>query len=140
MGLALLSLVGLLIAAYMLLYKLGVIEQVACGTGACASVQESPFAVFLGIPVPLWGVIGYGAILVLSLIGLQENTVTDRRFALALLLMCAYAFGFSLYLTWVEAALIRAWCRWCVGSAIVATLLFLLSLAEVPRLRQRAHA
>jgi uncharacterized membrane protein len=140
MALAILSLVGVVIAAYMLLYKLGIIAQVACGTGACEGVQASPWAIFLGIPVPLWGVAGYALILCLSLIGLQPNLADDRRIAIALLVACTYAFGFSMYLTWVEASLIRAWCLWCVGSAAVATLLFVFSLAEVPRLRQRAHA
>lgn len=138
MAMASLALIGVVIAAYMSLYKLGVIAQVACGTGACESVQQSAWSVFLGVPVPYWGVAGYALILGLTLAGLQPRFAEDRRIAAALLGACAYAAAFSAYLTWTEAFYIQAWCRWCVASAIVATLLFLFSLAEIPRLRGRS--
>ncbi|HEX7052270.1 MAG TPA: vitamin K epoxide reductase family protein [Longimicrobiales bacterium] len=133
MGIAVLSLVGILIAGYMLLYKLGVIGTLVCGEGSCSTVQESPWAVFLGVPVPAWGVAGYGAIFVLSLVGLQGGFVRDRRLGLLLVALGTVAFGFSAYLTGIEAFVIHAWCRWCVASAVLATLIFVLSLAELRR-------
>jgi uncharacterized membrane protein len=133
---AVVALAGAMISGYMLLYKLGVITSLACGTGACESVQASPWSDFLGVPVPLWGVVGYGLIFVTALIGIQPAYATDRRIAILLVAACTYAFAFSLYLTWIEAVRIRAWCRWCVGSAIVATLLFLLALPELNRIRR----
>lgn len=138
MGIAVLALAGMLIAGYMLLYKLGVIATLACGTGACESVQASPWADFLGVPVPLWGVAGYGLIFVTALLGIQPERFTDRRIALILLAASTYAFLFSAYLSYIEAVRIRAWCRWCIGSAVVATLLFLFSLPEWKRWRRGA--
>jgi uncharacterized membrane protein len=138
MALAVLAMAGFMIALYMLLHKLGVIVTLACGAGSCDVVQSSPWSVFLGIPVPAWGVAGYGAILVLSLLGLQPRFGDDRRIAMLLLAACAFAFGFTLYLSALEAFVIGAWCRWCIGSAIVATLLFLFALPELPRLRRRS--
>ncbi len=137
MAIAVFALIGVIIAAYMALYKLGAIAAIACGTGACESVQHSPWAVFLGIPVPLWGVGGYATILGLALAGLSPGRAADRRIGAALLVLSGYAFAFSLYLSWVEATLIQAWCRWCIASAVVATLLFVASLPELPRLRTR---
>jgi uncharacterized membrane protein len=133
---AVVALAGTMISGYMLLYKLGVITSLACGTGACESVQASPWSDFLGAPVPLWGVLGYGLIFATALIGIQPAHAADRRIAIVLAAACTYAFAFSLYLTWIEAVRIRAWCRWCVGSAIVATLLFLLALPELKRIRR----
>jgi uncharacterized membrane protein len=133
---AVVALAGAMISGYMLLYKLGVITSLACGTGACESVQASPWSDFLGVPVPLWGVLGYGLIFATALIGIQPAHAADRRIAIVLAAACTYAFAFSLYLTWIEAVRIRAWCRWCVGSAIVATLLFLLALPELKRIRR----
>lgn len=135
MILAVMALIGVVIAAYMALYKLGAIASIACGTGACEVVQSSPWAVFLGVPVPVWGVAGYATILALAIAGLQPRFTRDRRIGAALLALTTFAFGFSVYLSWVEAVLIQAWCRWCIGSALVATALFLAALPELPRLR-----
>lgn len=135
MIIAVLALAGLLLAAYMMLYKVGVLAAIACGTGGCDTVQNSPFAVFLGIPVPLLGILGYGVILGLAMAGIQPRFIEDRRIAWALLLTCGAAAAFTLYLNYLEAFVIRAWCRWCIGSAVIVTALFLLSLTEIPRLR-----
>ena len=132
MAIAVLALAGLLVAVYLLLYKIRVLGTIACGTGGCETVQSSPWAVFLGVPVPAWGVLGYLIILVLALASLQPAFSEHRLVAALLLANAAVAFAFSAYLTGVEAFLIHAWCRWCVVSAIIATLIFLLSLREIP--------
>jgi uncharacterized membrane protein len=136
MLIALLALAGLLIATYMLLFKLGLIGELACGLGACDRVQASPWAVFLGLPVPLWGVVGYAFILALALVGVQPGFARDRRVGLGLLLATGYAFGFSMYLTYLEAFVINAWCQWCVVSAFIATALFACALPELRRARR----
>jgi uncharacterized membrane protein len=136
MGMAVAALAGLLISGYMLLYKIGVIGSVACGSGSCELVQASPWSDFLGLPVPLWGVAGYGAILAIALIGIQPGRAGDRRIAAVLLGAATLAFTFSAYLSWIEQYRIQAWCRWCIGSAVTAVLLFLLSLPEIRVLRR----
>lgn len=137
MAVALLSLVGLLISSYLMLYKLRVLGNIACGTGGCETVQSSPWAVFLGIPVPAWGVGGYVALFIAALAGLQPRFLNSRALAALLLGMATFAFAFSAYLTAIEAFKIHAWCRWCVASAIVATLIFLFSLPELPRVLRK---
>ncbi|MCI0434900.1 MAG: vitamin K epoxide reductase family protein, partial [Gemmatimonadetes bacterium] len=130
MAMAVFALAGLLIAVYTLLHKLGVIMSLACGTGTCEVVQSSRWSDFLGVPVPAWGIAGYGAILGASLIGIQPAWLRDRRIALLLLVGASVAFLFSTYLTVLEAFVIRAWCRWCIASAVASTLLFLFALPE----------
>jgi uncharacterized membrane protein len=137
MLIAVLALAGVLLAAYMMLYKVGVLATIACGTGGCDTVQNSPYAEFLGIPVPLLGIVGYGGIFALAMAGIQPRFIEDRRIASALLLTSGFAAVFTLYLNYLEAFVIRAWCRWCIGSAVIVTALFLLSLTEIPRLRGR---
>lgn len=133
MAVALLSLVGVFISTYLLLHKLGVIGTLMCGTGSCDRVQASPWAVFLGVPVPAWGVAGYGLLLGVSLAGLRPGLWGDRRLGRVLVALGAGAFGFSAYLTAIEAFVIRAWCRWCVASAVIATLIFIFTLVELVR-------
>lgn len=128
MGIAVLSLVGLLISGYLTLYKLGYLGAIQCGTGGCETVQTSEYAVFLGMPVAAWGVGAYALLLALALAGLQPRWVGDRRIALAIFGTAAVGVAFSGWLTYLEAVVILAWCRWCVASAIVITLIFLLSI------------
>jgi uncharacterized membrane protein len=101
-------------------------------------VQASPWAAFLGVPVPLIGLVGYGLILSAALLGVRPAFAESRWIAGALLGLSTIAFLFSLYLSAVELFLIGAWCRWCIASAAVATLLFVASLPELQRLREQA--
>lgn len=135
MALAVLALFGVLISIYMLLYHLGMIGSIVCGTGGCETVQNSPWSSFLGIPVPLIGLVGYAALLATALLGLQPRRIADRRVALVLLTGALIAFAFSAYLTWLEAFVIHAWCRWCIASAVLTLLVVLAALPEFARLR-----
>jgi uncharacterized membrane protein len=136
MAVGLLALGGLLISGYMLLFKLGLIGSLACGSGSCGAVQASSWAVFLGVPVPAWGLAGYALILALALVGLQPRWLGNRRLGLALFGLATVAFGFSAYLTAIEAFVLHTWCRWCVASAIVATLIFICSLTELRQVKK----
>lgn len=131
MAIAVLALIGLLISLYMSLYKLGFIPEIACGDGGCSLVQNSPWAVFLGVPVPFLGLVGYGLLLGAALLGLQPDRAWDRRIAAILLLGGVVGFGYSMYLTYLEATVIHAWCRWCIVSAVIATLILLCALPEI---------
>ena len=137
MGMSVAALAGLLISSYMLLYKLGVIRTLVCGTGNCEVVQSSKWSDFLGLPVPLWGVIGYGLVFITALRGVQPGRTADRAIAFILAGGSALAFLFSIYLSAIEEFVIGAWCRWCISSAVVAIALFLFSLPEYRRLRAR---
>jgi uncharacterized membrane protein len=128
MAIAVLALIGLLVATYLSLYKLGVIGGLTCTVGSCEQVQASKFAVFLGVPVSIWGAVAYLAILVLAIAGLQPANVGSRGVALAISAIAAGGVAFSAYLTYVEAFVIEMWCQWCVTSAVIITLIFLLSI------------
>lgn len=131
MGIAALSLGGVLLAGYLLLYKLQVLGSIACGTGACERVQSSPWAVFLGIPVPAWGVGGYATIFAVAFLGIQPKWIGRREIAWLLTGLTTFAFGFSVYLSAIEAFVLYQWCRWCIASAIIATLIFLFAWPEM---------
>lgn len=140
MAIALLALVGVLISAYMAAYKFGLLGTIACGTGGCEVVQNSPWAVFLGVPVPVIGILGYGLLFVAALLGIQPRFEEDRRVPLLLIAAAVAGAAFSGYLTWLEASVIHAWCRWCIVSAILAGLILLFALPELRRLRARDAA
>lgn len=136
MIIAVLALIGVFISVYLTLHKYGVIGSLVCGTGNCETVQASKWAVFMGIPVPVLGLAGYGALLLIALIGLSPAKVHNRPIPIALFVLATGGLLFSIYLTYLEAFVINAWCRWCIASAVLALLIWIASLAELPRLRR----
>lgn len=126
-SIALIALIGLFISAYLLLYSLGFYGRIMCGTGHCDVVQASEYARFLGLPVSVWGTAWYlgvfAAVIMMIQRGLDEWDAPGR-------LLAALATGgllFSAYLTGIEAFVLHAYCWWCVTSAVLAVLIFLLA-------------
>ena len=128
---ATLALAGFFVALYLSLWKLGIVGSLACGTGGCEYVQTSSYALVLGVPVAFYGVAGYLAMLAVSLAGLQPHWVGRREPTLVLVALSGAGVAFSAYLTYLEAAVIHAWCRWCLVSAAIITAIFLVSLMGV---------
>jgi len=132
-AIALLALVGLFLALYLWLYKIGIIGTLQCGSGACEQVQTSRYAELFGIPVAFYGVVGYAALLAVALLGLRPRFLAERRVTLALALLSSAGLLFTLYLTYLELFVIHALCRWCVGSAVIVTAVWLVALSAVRR-------
>ena len=127
----LLTLVGLLVATYLWLYKIGVVGQLQCGTGNCELVQTSRYAELFGLPVALYGVGGYATLFVVGLLALQPRFAADRRTTRLLAAIATVGFAFSLYLTAIELFVLHAICRWCVASAVIMTAIWVLSIVEL---------
>lgn len=128
---AVLALIGLFVSLYLYLWKLGLMGPLVCTTGGCETVQLSEYAVFFGVPVALWGVMGFGSLLVVSIAGLQGRWVELRGPTVVLAVLSATGMVFVGYLTYLEAAVIRAWCVWCIACAILVTIIFLISLVTL---------
>jgi uncharacterized membrane protein len=128
-AIVLLALVGLLVATYLWLYKIGVIGELQCGTGGCEAVQTSRYAELLGIPVAFYGVAGYAVLLVLGLAALRPARAGDRRLAVLVAALATAGFAFTLYLTSLELFVLHAICRWCVASAAIMTVIWVLAIA-----------
>jgi uncharacterized membrane protein len=136
---ALVALAGVFVALYLTLYKLGYIGTLACAVGSCETVQTSKWATFLGVPVGAWGVGYYIVVLVLGLVGLTPRYADTRRLSEILVLLTAFGVLFSLWLTYLELFVIHAICQWCVISAILATILFIVSWLDLRELTQLAE-
>ncbi|MGH9481796.1 MAG: vitamin K epoxide reductase family protein [Terriglobales bacterium] len=90
----------------------------------CGIVNHSPYAVLLGVPIALIGVVGYG--LLIALIG----RMPWLAFAGALA-----GFVFSLRYTFIEWRVLHLWCLYCVTSEVLIAMVALLTLlaALAPR-------
>ena len=128
---ALVALAGVFVALYHTLYKLGYIGTLACAIGSCETVQTSKWATFLGFPVGAWGVAYYLAVLALALVGLGGRFGDSRQLSLVLVGVTGVGLLFSIWLTYLELFVIHAICQWCVVSAILATILFVLSWLDL---------
>lgn len=134
MGAALTALTGVFISAYLWLYKLGRIGTLTCGTGGCETVQLSPYSRFMGIEVAAIGALGYTLLLVLSLASLNARPAVAARLITALVVLSGMALLFTLYLKYLELFVIHAICRWCVASAVLILVFFVLVVLERRRI------
>lgn len=128
---ATLSLLGFLLSLYLWLWKIGVVGEIACGTGSCEYVQTSSYADIVGVPVAFVGVGGYLGLLIVSLAGLQPRWITHPGPTKLLVLLAGLGVAFTAYLSYLEAAVLHAWCRWCLASAGIIAGIFVTAVIGV---------
>ena len=68
---------------------------------------------------------------VTALIGLQPSFLPKRNLSVLLAALATGGLLFTGYLTYLEAFVIHAWCRWCLGSAGIITVIWVAALAGV---------
>jgi len=121
-----LSLIGIGIAGYLTYVHYEGLKILCLSSGGCETVQASRYAKLDGVPVAVLGLAGYIGILGSLLIRGELGRIA--AFAIALI-----GFGFSMYLTYRELFTIKAICQWCVSSAVVMTVLVVLTAIRVLR-------
>lgn len=137
MVVAVLSLAGVFLAFYLVAHNLGWVPPLPCGVGDCGAVQSSRYAWVGPIPVSAIGLTGYLALLVLSVLGLQESLARSRLISMLLFGGALAGTLYSGYLTYLEAMVIKAWCQYCVASAILITMVLAATVPDVKRIRGR---
>jgi uncharacterized membrane protein len=135
---AALALAGIFVALYLLLYKIGVVGNLSCSIGSCETVNTSKWAVFLGAPVAGWGVGFYVSLFVVALVSIQDRYADSLAMSKILALITGIGFVFSAWLTSLELFVIHAICQWCVISAIIVTVTFVVSLMDLSARRDGA--
>lgn len=111
--LGVLAAAGLLISAYLSwVHFVGIAPVCVGGSGGCETVQSSPYATVLGVPVSVLGLVGYSGLLASAV--LRGETGVYLGFLIALV-----GTLFSAYLTYLEVFVIHAICQWCVASAAI---------------------
>jgi uncharacterized membrane protein len=121
-----LALIGIGVAGYLTYVHYEGLKVLCLSSGGCETVQASSFAKLDGVPVALLGLLGY--IGIVGSVFIRGELGRIAGFAIALI-----GFGFSMYLTYRELFTIKAICQWCVSSAVLMTLLAILTAARVLR-------
>ncbi len=119
-----LSIIGLIIAIYLSYVEITSTEAFCGPVGNCNTVQDSPYAYLFGIiPIGVLGFAGYLTIIALWLVQQYGPKSLIKFSAVAIWSLAWFGVLFSIYLTFLEPFVIGATCAWCIGSAIVMTLI-----------------
>jgi len=125
-----LSILGLLVAIYMTIYKFTKNDEMCVGSGDCHTVNFSKYADINGVPVAAVGVLGYAAILAIHWLE-EKNDFFKENGTMILFGVTLIGFFFTLWLVYVEVALLDAYCPFCITSQISMTIIFVLTLIRV---------
>ena len=127
-----LTIIGLLVSIYMTVYKVTSNDNMCVGSKDCSVVNASRYSEVNGIPVAVVGAIGYTALLGILFLerkpGFFKENGSMLFFGISLI-----GFFFTLWLIYVEIALLKAYCPFCIASQISMTLIFILSVVRVVR-------
>jgi uncharacterized membrane protein len=123
---ALLALVGVADSVYLTIqHLLG--NTLRCTlTSGCSEVLGSPYASFAGVPLAAFGAVAYFT--AFSLATLSAFGYTKARTLLTVLV--AAMFAVTLWLLYLQAFVLQAFCQYCLLSAAVTTLLAVIVVAQ----------
>ena len=112
---------GIGVASYIAIVEAGG-GTPACiaGGGGCETVAASSYSHLAGINIAVFGILSYVAIFLTAFFATDLARFAGFAFTLG-------GFGYSVFLTYLEIFKIEAICQWCVGSAVLMTILFALS-------------
>ena len=125
---AVISLAGLADATYLTVTHLTG-DDLACGSpGGCSAVLSSVYASVAGIPTAAFGALAY-------FVAFSSATLAAFGYARArtlLMLVVMAMFGATLWLLYLQAFVLHAFCRFCLLSAALTFLLAGIVVATPP--------
>ncbi|GAA4008770.1 hypothetical protein GCM10022247_33740 [Allokutzneria multivorans] len=130
-----LSVLGLLVSAYMTLSHYTDQKVLVCSTNSvidCARVTSSPQSMVFGIPVAVLGLAFFVGVCVLNLPALWRST--DQKIRLARFASVGVGIVFVAYLVAVELLVLHVICEWCTVVHVLTIALFVVTvLGETSR-------
>jgi uncharacterized membrane protein/protein-disulfide isomerase len=88
----------------------------------CDTVSQSPYAIFIGVPVPVWGVFGYSFFLVFFALFIGPPDSRGRGFAAVFCISLTFS-AYSVLLALISSFLINAYCIVCIFTYAINFLL-----------------
>ena len=128
-----LAIAGFVDASYLIWIKISQ-NKALCfiGAGDCVSVSNSKYSEWFGIPIALFGALAYLTIFIILFFE-RRNDFLKENGSLLVFGLTLVAVVFSAYLTYIEVAVLRTICPFCVISAIIMFLTFVLSIVRLTR-------
>jgi uncharacterized membrane protein len=125
------ALFGFAVANYIRSTKKNSLPLVCPLEGSCEKVIHSEHSTLFRIPLETWGVIYYGVTALSYLLFILFPVTMPPWFIFSVLGASAFAFLFSIYLTVLQATVLKHWCTWCLISAGISTVIFILALISM---------
>jgi uncharacterized membrane protein len=127
-----LVLIGFLVSIYMTIYKVTSNDAMCLGSGACSTVNASRYSEVYGIPVASVGIAGYFAILLVHWYEMRDKFF-EKNGPMLIFGMALTGFIFTVYLIYIEFAILKAFCPFCLVSQIAMSLIFIISIIRLIR-------
>ena len=130
--------IGLLVTGYLSYAELTDTTTVCIESGAfnCDVVQNSAYSEIMGIPIAVLGFVTY--VILVALVALENRVALLQEYGVMLVFaITLFGFLYSAWLTYIEFFQLKALCPWCLASAAIMTLLFIVAGL---RLRQTLFA
>jgi len=124
------AILGAIDSTYLLIYKLTGNNRMCLGNGGCHNVNFSSYSEIYGIPISAIGLVAYLAMVGIILLEPRLRLLEDNG-PLLLFGMGITGVAFSAYLTYLEIYVIHAVCPFCVASAIIITLIFVIAIIRL---------
>ena len=90
----------------------------------CDTVSQSPYSILLGVPVPVWGIVGYAFFLIFLPFARSEKAEKKRTWSILFFVALAFSL-YSAVLAFISTYFVHSYCIMCIASyAINLALLF----------------
>lgn len=127
------AIIGALDSVYLAWIKLSHNETLcAPGLGDCFTVNTSRYAELFGIPIAIFGLATYLAIIAILLFEDRIDFLKENG-TLALFGIGLVGVLYSAYLSYLEEFVLHAWCPYCILSAVMVTIVFIVSIIRLKK-------
>jgi len=104
-------------------------NSVICdGTSECDLVLSSSYSSIFGIPVAVFGVIFYAGVIILASIMKDKSKSNSRTITNLLSISTSFALLASIWFLYLQIYVIKAYCVYCLISALISSILFILAI------------
>lgn len=100
----------------------------------CETVLRSQYAVVLGVPVAIYGVIFYLVTFVAAV-----YFVTNKQYHWWLSIWALAGFCSTLYLIFVQAVILKAFCQYCLVSTFTSSITFIITTVLYYIYKEKPH-
>jgi len=126
--------IGIGISGYLSYVKLTETATICVGGGAfnCEVVQSSVYSKLFNIPIAYLGLATY--LVLAALLLLQNRIAFLQEYGVMLQFgIIIFAFLFSVWLVYLQAFQLKAFCTWCLSHEVTMTLLFIISIFRLKK-------
>ena len=123
---AVFALIGIADSVYLTVHHYTAVPVPCSLTGGCETVLTSAYAEVAGIPIAAFGALAYFIAFSLAILAAFGNRAMWGLFGIQATIMAAV----SLYLIYVQAFVLNAFCQFCLVSAATSLSLFLIYIAS----------